>query len=552
MKGGSQAHSLLNTPQRDAQAQHFNIGDNSWSPLNPAPGPCRDSYAAVDTSIGRPVSTNWEIFWKMSKELKAFDGRVENFDEWYARMREHCAQSNPRWLKVFDLIEQTKKPISLKEIPGLRVDPAHGLEDADWMNIALKLWSFIGNHVTGLIHQRRHQMTLGEEYNGLELWRALYVQNKGGAEQVQVGGISAFHAFPICKRVEDLHHHIGEWQVMRMRHGAGIDDANLRIMFLNTLPEVTATEIRRRTELTSLQQYIEFVMSQLHLYNDKRLAIAQAQRLNRSLGRSGGTTTSPLIPGDAEQPEVPASHPEPRRSAPDPQAGLIEGLINALNQRSRPPTRGAKTPQRSRSPSPGSSGSRPDPNYGGKTMGDRTCWHCGKKSHSRQACPEYIKLKKDNGGKLPHGYMGAYEKSKAKTTSPLIPGITGPMDDDDDYEDHDECVFHGHIPTWAAVPPAFKPTTVNNPFGSLSVENEDDEDDESDMIRQLTTFAAKVSVGPKVSQKQARTWPTPGRRPKSPRLRKRSNRARSSCRRSHWNPTISTRKYGALSTPEPV
>ena len=221
--------------------QRFNIGDSNLNSLSqttqyPAYGGflrtdrMYDQEPMTDYSVARPQSNKWDIFWKTSKELKAFDGKVENYDEWHARIVEHCALSNQSWLKVFDLIEKTKRPVSLRDLPNIKIE---GL-DVDWNNLAVKLWTFIGNHVTGIIHQRRNQLTLGQEYNGIELWRALFVQNKGGAEQVAVGGISAFHAFPVCRRVEDLQYHIGEWQVMKMKHGAGIDDQNLKSMLLNT------------------------------------------------------------------------------------------------------------------------------------------------------------------------------------------------------------------------------------------------------------------------------------------------------------------------------
>ena len=80
----------------------------------------------------------------------------------------------------------------MKELPQIKTPDLK----VDWNFLAIKLWSFIGDRVTGIVHQRRQQLTLGEEYNGLELWRALFIQNKGGAEQVGVAGMSAFHQIP--------------------------------------------------------------------------------------------------------------------------------------------------------------------------------------------------------------------------------------------------------------------------------------------------------------------------------------------------------------------
>ena len=58
--------------------------------------------------------------------------------------------------------------------------------DMQW--ISRHLWSFTGRNVTDVVHGRRLNMTLNEEDNGIELWRALFIENEGGAEQVQLGG----------------------------------------------------------------------------------------------------------------------------------------------------------------------------------------------------------------------------------------------------------------------------------------------------------------------------------------------------------------------------
>ena len=151
----------------------------------------------------------WTISFKTSKELKSFDDRWESYEGWYARMREHAAQTNQRWLKVFDLIERTDRPIKQSELSELKGVP--GLEDVDWEWVSIKLWTFIGDHVTDLIHMRRVQLTLGEEFNGAELWRALHVRHKGGAEQMTLAGMSSFLNFPKRTKIEDLQNNVGEW-----------------------------------------------------------------------------------------------------------------------------------------------------------------------------------------------------------------------------------------------------------------------------------------------------------------------------------------------------
>ena len=47
----------------------------------------------------------------------------------------------------------------------------------------------------------------------------------------------------------------------------------------------------------------------------------------------------------------------------------------------------------------------PDPKFEG-------CWNCGAKGHSRKECKKIKALIKENGGKIPEGYEGAYEKEE--------------------------------------------------------------------------------------------------------------------------------------------
>ena len=73
----------------------------------------------------------------------------------------------------------------------------------------------MGRNVTDSVHGRRLTLTQNQEDNGIELRRALFVENEGGAEQVQLGGMNALHAFPKCPGVSDLQHWVGQWQITR-------------------------------------------------------------------------------------------------------------------------------------------------------------------------------------------------------------------------------------------------------------------------------------------------------------------------------------------------
>ena len=100
----------------------------------PAPGPSIAANNRGGTSQTISTSTvpgfqekEWGIDRKMSKGMNPFDDKWETYDGWYARMREHAAQSNHRYIEIFNLIEQTNRPIRNSDldtlsVPGLAVD----------------------------------------------------------------------------------------------------------------------------------------------------------------------------------------------------------------------------------------------------------------------------------------------------------------------------------------------------------------------------------------------------------------------------------------------
>ena len=322
----------------------------------PAQTPPAVSFGASNTTstmVGF-IETRWNIDRKVSKELEAFDDRWENYEGWYSRIREHAAQGNQLYLRIFDLIEATPRPIRNDELADLKVE---GLQ-VDWKWISVKLWTFIGDHVTDLIHSRRVQLTLGEEFNGLELWRALYVKHKGGTEQMTLAGMGSFLNFPKCSSLEGIQSHVGEWQLNRMKFGSGIPDGHLRLMFLGTLPEQVVADIKRRIDLVSTQQCVNYVIEQLGTYNDKRLASHQASKLQKSLGTSR-TVTSPLLEQPAMQPTAMPTTDAITAAGLSAQLANMESLVAAITR-----TKPTKTPTRARTPERSKSGlAKPDPKF---------------------------------------------------------------------------------------------------------------------------------------------------------------------------------------------
>ena len=100
------------------------------------------------------------------------------------------------------------------------------------MGTSQHLWVLIGKNINDELHGRRLALTQNDADNGFELWRALFKENEGGAEQVALGGMSNLHSFPQCPRIEDLQHWLGQWQMVRQKFGADLPEIHLRQMFL--------------------------------------------------------------------------------------------------------------------------------------------------------------------------------------------------------------------------------------------------------------------------------------------------------------------------------
>ena len=163
---------------------------------------------------------------------------------------------------MFELTEQQRTPLtrdSLANIPR------------DLNRLSSSLWSFLGQHcLADVVYDRRLQLTNGEDCNGIELWRKLFRENEGGAEQVTLSGLKRLHRFPECPSKELLGHYLGEWRYLKTTFGSNIPDASLYTMLLNMLPSGVQKEVRdRRNTLTTTQAATDYLDKELDRYQDK-------------------------------------------------------------------------------------------------------------------------------------------------------------------------------------------------------------------------------------------------------------------------------------------
>ena len=319
------------------------------------------------------------------------------------------------------------------------------------------------------------------------------MKHEGGADQVELGGMGSLHSFPQCDKVENLQLYVGKWQEVKDAFGGGISEPHLRTMFINMLPPAVQKEVREKSDLTTLQKCITHVMSDLGRINDAHLSKLHMERLKHSL--SAGQRISPVL--QVEEPSEQTAAPvDPHQSAINVLSEKVESLVAAIA------TRAVARPK-----------PRPQPKRESdfKKFGDR-CLHCGAEDHRAKDCPVKKSVLEKNGGKFPKGYKSAFDKWKERQPKKPV-GALLDEDDEGEYSETDlpEPVWHVSQCAVTARPwncACHKPDfEQSNPFAPIS--DEDDDDDEDKVLEALKHISSKVTVGPKMSQKQRKSSPAP-------------------------------------------
>ena len=266
-------------------------------------------------------------------------------------------------------------------------------------------------------------------------------------------------------------------------------------MFLNMLPAAVAEKLRERKDLSTLQQYINEIDTDLGRLNDTKLAKIHAQRMSSAL-KSGSRSSINVVVD-----ELPTS-PMPAQSSNDDIGKKLDTLISVLSARSGSEPRG-RTQDRtnSRDKSPRRNGERSksprglDPAWEKEGKG---CLHCALKGHNRKNCHKFKKLLAENDDKLPAGYKGAYEKWKELRGKTKVSAIANL---DDKLEEFEETDLIWCLPTKSCLKTLPMPIApLNNCFDALADEVE--QDDEDEVMIALQQLTSNIRVGPKVPQKQ--------------------------------------------------
>ena len=227
-------------------------------------------------------SKDWYINPKVHvKDFPTFDSKPDTYRFWSARIKDHLASCHPPWVTLLELVEKDRTPMTFARMRNMRA------VDNVWINlpeIAINLYSFLGMHLGSDTYMRRPQLVDGEEGNGIELWRKLYLQNEGGAEQVYLMGLNRFMTFQKCPHRNQLATYLGEWEILRLKYGSTFNDVVLYTMLINILPEDIAKEVRdRRQTLNTVSRVLDYLKAELGRFNDSYLSRVHSQQDAKAL-----------------------------------------------------------------------------------------------------------------------------------------------------------------------------------------------------------------------------------------------------------------------------
>ena len=453
---------------------------------------------AITSSFGKGKSIQKDISYiinqKYTDGLTTFAGSIRDFEPWASKMIDHLKGSTIRYEGVMTMVRASTVKLTKEILANSEIDGFNCWEISQELGRFTKKW--LGSGFTG--QDAFYTLCGGSEINGFELWRNLQIQYGGGGTVVEVSGHRNFLNFPRCSSESGLVAHLDSWEKALAEHGQNLREnpATLRILVLGILPAALESKLTPKVvKYPTYQSIIRFCHEKQEC--DRQQVIADALH-----GRRGSSSKSV----NALSHEGPAvAEPEPAPLAPAapavPTIADLAQMIAALGQQ------GAATQRPSKGKGKGKGG------QGNKFM-FRGCWECGQEGHSRHECEIWKKLL-DSQGRPPADHKGAKDKAylawKAKRDAArvrkgagkgaaslrvLANGENTEDEDDDDWEEDEN---YGKV--WALTYPADRPpVSTSNKFEALT--SSDDDPDEGPLLAAMNSFAHKLVLGKKKSQKE--------------------------------------------------
>ena len=198
---------------------------------------------------------------------------MANFDTWRRRVRDHDVGVNCNYSKIFDLIEKQKAPIHWRSLATTQVTE---LPYDNWEWVATHIWTFIGGYVNDILLSRRSTMTNGEEFTGLELWKAIFQENCGGSAELANLERGYFVDFPTCDKPAGLQSHLGIGSRLRGKYGNELPAGHLIAMLHKILPDSIKDDVKRYVRQNNceldLKKQIAYIHNEMGTILDEKLS----------------------------------------------------------------------------------------------------------------------------------------------------------------------------------------------------------------------------------------------------------------------------------------
>ena len=293
---------------------NFYVGSPSSPLQNATAAPSTfGQWAAGAGSEHRPFDVkDWSVEHKKpSKELRAFDGDMANYDNWRNKVMDHFISVNCNYSIIFDRLEKCKTPIAWSTLGATRIQ---SVPHMNWEWLATHMWTFIGSYLNDTLLGDRLTLTHGESFNGLELWRMLHTQNCGGGVQMANTERGYFVGFPKCEKASDLSSHLGIWVRLKQKYGNALPSEHLIAMFWKILPDDLREDLKKQKDCANdLDKQIAYCYGELGTVLDDKLSAWNLSKLQKQVGRKPKNTTGINVVGASD--EVAASPPTTDMSA---------------------------------------------------------------------------------------------------------------------------------------------------------------------------------------------------------------------------------------------
>lgn len=477
-----------------------------------------DDYGRSQYGFGKSIQreVSYSIKRKGTEDLYKFDGQIEKFEHWTRKMADHLAESTQRYRTMIARISEQEGPILREGLLMTEIDGYNAWE------IAVELESFTIKWLSEDLYEQRIRLCGNEEYNGMELWRNLFVNYSGNNKVVvNVSGLQQFMKFPRCENESDLLRHISDWNTTLIKYGGALrdDPTTLRALFLTTLPKTWEAKLKPKlAKYPTWQALSQYAKDKLEQYRELEISHAVHKKTrSSSSGRRGFVNALGHAQDDDES--QPAASTSETSAFQTPSLQDLADMINAMGAGAgRKPTPSPKAKART-----GPGAARKFPRFFFKG-----CWECATDGHSRAECPKWKKLLSENGGKPPKGHKGAKDraylewKDKKKSTKKdhKVNALTEDDTEENDWEDSDaddddpgrvfSLVTSGTPWRRAARTPPQNEVPQSRRFDLLHDDDDDDDEPVENDYSFLDTIAHRIQIGKKLTQSQRKkaTRPT--------------------------------------------